>query len=68
MERSIFCNYLKPFFKFTVEMSGSNYSTLGTLLLLLDILLDHITITIDKSKVSWIKEIAKEMKIKFDSI
>jgi len=67
-EISIFCDYLKPFFEFTVEMSGSNYPTLGTLLLLLDHLLDHITITIDESKVSWVKEIAKEMKIKFDSI
>ena len=49
-------------------MSGSNYPTLGTSLLLLDYLLGHITITIDKSKISWVKEIAKEMKIKFDSI
>ena len=67
-EISIFCDYLKSFFEFTVEMSGSNYSTLKTLLLLLNHLLDHIIITIDKSKISWIKEIVKEMKIKFDSI
>ena len=49
-------------------MSGSNYSNLETLLFLLNYLLDHIIITIDKSKISWVKEIAKEMKIKFDSI
>ena len=61
-------DYLKPFFEFTVKMSGSNYPTLGTLLLLLDHLLDHIIITIDKFKILWVKEIAKEMKIKFDSI
>src|SRR6266536_1306219 len=67
-EISLFCNYLSPFFEFTTVMSGSNYPTLGTLLLLLDHLFDHITFTIDKSKVSWIKEIAIEMKNKFDSI
>ena len=67
-EISIFCDYLKPFFEFTVEMSGSNYPTLGTLLLLLNHLLDHITITIEKSRILWIKEIAKEIKNKFDSV
>ena len=67
-EISIFCDYLKPFFEFTEVMSGSNYPTLGTLLLLLDHLLDHITTTMEKSNVLWIKEIAKEMKNKFDSI
>ncbi|CAB5376434.1 unnamed protein product [Rhizophagus irregularis] len=67
-EISLFCDYLKPFFEFTEIMLGSNYPTLGTLLLLLDHLLDHITTTIKKSGILWIKEIAKEMKNKFDSI
>ncbi|GBC31091.2 zinc finger BED domain-containing protein RICESLEEPER 2-like [Rhizophagus irregularis DAOM 181602=DAOM 197198] len=67
-EISLFCDYLKPFFEFTEVMSGSNYPTLGTLLLFLDHLLDHITTTIKKSGILWIKEIAKEMKNKFDSI
>ncbi len=67
-EIGIFCDYLKPFFEFTEVMSGSSYPTLGTLLLLLDHLLDHMTATIEASKVLWIKEIAKEMKDKFDSI
>ena len=49
-------------------MSGSNYSTLGTLLLLLDILLDHITITIQKTKIPWVKEITQEMNTKFKSV
>ena len=49
-------------------MSGSSYPTLGTLLLLLDHLLDHITTTIQKSEVLWIKEIAQEMESKFNSI
>src|SRR6266487_803102 len=50
--------FLKKFFDFTEEMSGSNYSTLGTLLLLLDLLSDHIVITISTSQILWIKEIA----------
>ena len=49
-------------------MSGSSYPTLGTLLLLLDHLLDHILITIEKSEVLWIKEIVQEMENKFNSI
>jgi hypothetical protein len=49
-------------------MSGSNYPTLGTLLLLLDVLSDHIVITINTSQILWIKEIAQEMDIKFKSI
>jgi len=63
-----FCNFLKPFFDFTELMSGSNYPTLGTLLLLLDHLSDHITTTIYKTKISWIKEIAQEMNNKFISV
>ena len=67
-EISLFCNYLEPFFEFTEVMSGSSYPTLGTLLLLLDHLLDHIMITIEKSEVLWIKEIAQGMENKFNSI
>src|ERR1044072_5152857 len=67
-EISLFCDYLEPFFEFTEVMSGSSYPTLGTLLLLLDHLLDHITTTIQKSEVLWIKEIAQEMESKFNSI
>ena len=67
-EISIFCNYLKLFFEFTEAMSSFNYLIFGTLLLLLDILSDHIIITIEKSEILWIKEIAKEMKNKFDFI
>jgi hAT family C-terminal dimerisation region/Domain of unknown function (DUF4413) len=67
-EIGLFCSYLKPFFEFTEVMSGSNYPTLGTLLLLLDHLFDHIMTTIEKSNVPWIKEIAQAMKDKFDSI
>ena len=67
-EISIFCDYLEPFFEFTEVMSGSSYLTLGTLLLLLDHLLDHILTTIEKSEVLWIKEIAQEMENKFNSI
>ncbi|CAB5362785.1 unnamed protein product [Rhizophagus irregularis] len=43
-ELQLFCDFLKPFFEFTEEMSGSKYPTFGTLLLLLDHLLEHITI------------------------
>src|SRR3954451_15082063 len=46
-------------------MSGSNYPTLGTLLLLLDHLSDHITTTIQKTQIPWVKEIAQEMNTKF---
>ena len=67
-EISLFCDYLKPFFEFTEVMSGSNYPTLGTLLLLLDHLLDHITTTIEKSRILWIKEIAKENLILYRRI
>jgi hypothetical protein len=67
-EIDIFCEFLKQFFDFTKEMSGSNYSTLGTLLLLLGHLSDHLLTTIKKTKVSWIKEIAKEMNEKFNSV
>src|SRR3954467_15612228 len=49
-------------------MSGFNYSTLKTLLLLLYHLSDHITTTIQKTQIPWIKEIAQEMNTKFKSI
>lgn len=67
-EIGYFCDFLKPFFDFTEAMSGSNYSTLGTLLLLLDHLSDHITTTIYKTKIPWIKEVAQEMDTKFESV
>ncbi|CAG8756358.1 5502_t:CDS:2, partial [Rhizophagus irregularis] len=63
-----FCSFLKPFFDFTEVMSGSNYPTLRTLLLLLDHLSDHITTTIYKTKIKWVKEVAQEMNDKFNSI
>ena len=49
-EVDYFCTFLKPFFDFTEVMSGSNYPTLGTLLLLLDHLSDYIITTIQKTK------------------
>ena len=49
-------------------ISGFNYLTLRTLLLLLDHLSDHITITIQKTKIPWIKEIAQEINTKFKFI
>src|SRR5437660_3030163 len=49
-------------------MSGSNYPTLGTLLLLLDYLSDYIITTIQKTKIPWVKEIAQEMNTKFKSV
>src|ERR1043166_5993209 len=67
-EISLFCDYLEPFFEFTEVMSGSNYPTLGTFLLRLKYLLEHITTTIQKSEVIMIKEIAQEMESKFNSI
>jgi hypothetical protein len=67
-EIEYFCSFLKPFFDFTEVMSGSDYPTLGTLLLLLDHLSDHIITTISKTKTLWIKEVAQEMNIKFSSI
>lgn len=67
-EIDYFCTFLKPFFEFTKVMSGSDYPTLGTLLLLLDHLSDHITTTIQKTKIPWVKVIAQEMDIKFKSI
>jgi len=51
-EIGYFCEFLKPFFDFTEVMSGSDYLTLGTLLLLLDYLSDHIVTTIRKTKIS----------------
>ena len=45
------CDFLKKFFDFTEEMSGSNYPTLGTLLLLLDLLSNHIVINKYKSNI-----------------
>src|SRR6266542_3927836 len=45
-ETKLFCDFLKPFFEFTVAMSGSEYPTFGTLLLFLDYLLDHLNTTI----------------------
>jgi hypothetical protein len=67
-EIGYYCEFLKKIFDFTEEMSGSNYPTLGTLLLLLDHLSDHIAITISETKIVWIKEIAQEMDIKFKSV
>ncbi len=67
-EVDYFCTFLKPFFDFTEVMSGSNYPTLGTLLLLLDHLSDHIITTIQKTKIPWVKEIAQEMNTKFKSV
>src|SRR5437763_15913935 len=49
-------------------MSGSNYPTLGTLLLILDHLSDHIIKTKQKTKIPWVKEIAQEMNTKFKSV
>ncbi len=68
-ETKLFCDFLKPFFEFTVAMSGSEYPTLGTLLLFLDYLLDHLNTTIQDTESqlpTWIKNIAKAMKQKFD--
>jgi hypothetical protein len=70
-ELQLFCDFLKPFFEFTEEMSGSEYSTFGTLLILLDHLLEHITTIINDNAPEipqWIREIAEDMKIKFDPI
>ena len=66
-EVDYFCTFLKPFFDFT-EVTGSNYPTLKTLLLLLDHLSDHIITTIQKTKIPWVKEIAQEMNTKFKSV
>jgi hypothetical protein len=41
-EIRLFCDFLKPFFEFTVKMSGSEYSILDMLLLFLNYLLDHL--------------------------
>ena len=49
-EIRVFCDFLKPFFEFTVEMSGSEYPTLGMLLLFLDHLLDHLKKTIQNTE------------------
>src|SRR6266508_115340 len=52
-------------------MFGSEYPTLGTLLLFLDYLLDHLNTTIQDTEsqlLTWIKNIAKAMKQKFDSL
>ncbi|GBC36492.1 zinc finger BED domain-containing protein DAYSLEEPER [Rhizophagus irregularis DAOM 181602=DAOM 197198] len=50
-------------------MSGSKYPTFGTLLLLLDYLLEHITIIKNDTSIpKWIKGIAKEMQEKFRCI
>ena len=70
-EIRLFCDFLKPFFEFTVEMSGSEYPTLGMLLLFLDYLLDHLNANIEdkESQIpTWIKDIAKAMKQKFDAL
>jgi len=50
-EVDYFCTFLKSFFDFTEVISGFNYPTLGTLLLLLDHLSDHIITTIQKTKI-----------------
>ena len=64
-----FCNFLQPFFEFTEAMSGSEYSTLGTLLLLLDHLLEHlITTTQNNEESEWIRNIAETMITKFNSL
>ncbi|CAB4403129.1 unnamed protein product [Rhizophagus irregularis] len=49
-------------------MSGFNYLTLGSLLLFLDHLSDHLATTISQTDVSWIKNIAKDMEKKFQSV
>jgi len=52
-------------------MSGSEYPTLGMLLLFLDYLLDHLNANIEdkESQIpTWIKDIAKAMKQKFDAL
>ena len=70
-EIRVFCDFLKPFFEFTVEMSGSEYPTLGMLLLFLDHLLDHLKETIQNTESqipTWVKDIAKVMKQKFDTL
>lgn len=70
-ELQLFCDFLKPFFEFTEEMSGSEYPTFGTLLILLDHLLEHLTTIINNNTPEipqWIKEIAEDMKTKFNPI
>ena len=70
-EIRLFCDFLKPFFNFTVKMSGSEYPTLGMLLLFLDYLLDHLNAIIQDKESQmpiWIKDIAKAMKQKFDTV
>ncbi|CAB4424784.1 unnamed protein product [Rhizophagus irregularis] len=70
-ELQLFCDFLKPFFEFTEEMSGSEYPTFGTLLILFDHLLEHITTIINDNTPEipqWIKEIAEDMKTKFNPI
>ena len=70
-EIKLFCDFLKPFFEFTVAMFGSEYPTFGMLLLFLDYLLDHLNTTIQDNEPqlpTWIKDIARTMKQKFDSL
>lgn len=67
----MFCDFLKLFYEFTVEMSKSEYPTLGMLLLFLDHLEEHPNTTIQDKETQipvWIKDIAKAMKVKFDSL
>lgn len=40
----LFCDFLKPFYEFTVKIPGSEYLTLEILLLFLDYLQDHLNI------------------------
>ncbi|RGB37074.1 hypothetical protein C1646_757403 [Rhizophagus diaphanus] len=56
-ELQLFCDFLKPFFEFTEEMS--------------DHLLEYITTIINNNTFEipqWIKEIAEDMKTKFNPI
>src|SRR5215213_4682521 len=64
-----FCDFLKPFFEFTEVMSGSTYPTLGTLILLLDHLSEHLNEIYNfRNTPNWIKDIAEAMITKFNSI
>ncbi|RGB22277.1 hypothetical protein C1646_776360 [Rhizophagus diaphanus] len=70
-ELQLFCDFLKPFFEFIEEMSGSKYPTFRILLILLDHLLEYIITIIDDNLPEipqWIKEIAEDIKTKFNSI
>jgi sulfur relay (sulfurtransferase) DsrF/TusC family protein len=64
-----FCDFLKPFYEFTKAISGSKYPTLGTFIILLDALIEHLSVTISSVRSpQWIKEISKKMNDKFITV